>query len=174
MDMAEKGAAGALARIDRVRVSGPNRLRVVWKKVPRDDTIDLTGWIATGGDILKPLQDEALFSKAQVANYGSAVAWDDDGDLAIDAVHLKKLADEQRPFDAAAAEKWQHSLQISNNEAADLLQLSLSTWMAYKAGTSTIPGAVAMVCRVMLRDPIFLQAHFRPRRSAGRPRTRAS
>jgi len=162
-----------MTRIQSVRVSGPSTVRVTWKKPHKADAIDLTGWIATGGNILKPLSVEAVFAKAKVANYGAAIAWDDDGDLAIDAVHLKKLAEEQRLFDAAAAARWQRSLKVSNNEAADLLQLSLSTWMAYKAGTSAIPAAVGMVCRVMLRDPILLQAHFRPRRGAGRPRTRS-
>jgi hypothetical protein len=163
-----------LPRIDRVSVRGPNTVRLIWKRPYRSDHVDLTGWIATGGEILRPLRDEAVFAKAKVTNYGAAIAWDEDGDLSIDAMHLKKLAEEQRPFDAASAEQWQRLLKISNNEAADLLQLSLSTWMAYKAGTSAIPAAVAMVCRVMLRDPILLQAHFRPRKPAGRPRTSAS
>jgi hypothetical protein len=39
-----------------------------------------------------------VFARARVENYGAAITWDD-GDLAIDAYHLKKLADEQKPFD---------------------------------------------------------------------------
>jgi hypothetical protein len=58
--------------------------------------VDLTGWVATGGDVLAPLRDESVFARARIENYGAAVAWDD-GDLAIDAVYLKKLAEEQRP-----------------------------------------------------------------------------
>jgi hypothetical protein len=33
-----------------------------------------------------------VFARARVENYGAAIAWDD-GDLAIDAVHLKQIAD---------------------------------------------------------------------------------
>jgi hypothetical protein len=37
-----------------------------------------------------------------------------------------------------------------------------------KAGTSTIPPTIAMMCRAMLRDPLIMQADQRPRK-AGRP-----
>jgi type IV secretory pathway TrbD component len=59
-------------------------------------------------------------------------------------------------------------MSLSNNEAADLLGISASTWNAYKAG-APIPAAVAMLCRAAQRDPILMQAHYRPRQ-AGRPR----
>jgi hypothetical protein len=59
-------------------------------------------------------------------------------------------------------------LGLSNNEVADLLDISLSTWNAYKSGSSTIPQVIALACRAMLRDPVIMQAHFRPRKT-GRP-----
>jgi len=37
-----------------------------------------------------------VFARARVENHGAAVAWDAD-DLAIDAHHLKMLAEEQKP-----------------------------------------------------------------------------
>jgi hypothetical protein len=95
------------------------------------------------------------------------------GDLAIDAAHLKLLADEQKIFDAREASKWQDELGLSNNEAADLLHISLSSWNSYKAGTAPIPTPLAMLCRAILRDPILVQAHLRPRRT-GRPRKRSA
>ena len=60
-------------------------------------------------------------------------------------------------------------MQLSNHEAAALLGIAVSTWNAYKA-QGNIPSAVAMLCRAAQRDPIMMQAHFRPRRTAGRPR----
>ena len=66
---------------------------------------------------------------------------------------------------------WQKAMALSNSEAADLLGISVSTWNAYKAGAS-IPGAIAMLCRAARRDPILMQAHYRPRR-AGRQRKSA-
>jgi hypothetical protein len=52
--------------------------------------------VATGGDLLAPLRDPAMSSRAAILNYGTAVGWDDD-DLAIDALRLK-IAEEQSLF----------------------------------------------------------------------------
>jgi len=65
-----------------------------------------------------PLADTDLFRQARVASYGSAIAWDDD-DLAIDALHLKRLADEQRPFGNSDLRAWQTATRLSNAEAAE-------------------------------------------------------
>jgi hypothetical protein len=160
-----------LPRIESVAVSGPMSLRIRWRDVRAADVVDLTGWVATGGNVLSPLRDPPVFARARLENYGAAVAWDD-GDLAIDAVHLKKLADEQKPFGPDDARVWQERTELSNNEAANLIGVSLSTWNGYKAG-SPIPKPVAMILRAILRDPIMMQAHLRPR-VAGRPRSKAS
>jgi type IV secretory pathway TrbD component len=156
-----------LPRIERIAVRGPTTLRVKWRRGASED-IDLAGWIATGGDILAQLSNLDVFNKARVAEYGTAVAWDDD-DLRIDAVHLERIAREQQPFGAKEAAEWQREMQLSNHEAAALLGLAVSTWNAYKA-EGNIPSTVAMVCRATRRDPIMMHAHFRPRRPAGRPR----
>jgi hypothetical protein len=160
-----------LPRIESVAVSGPISLRIRWRGVRAADLVDLTGWVATGGAVLSPLRDPSVFARARLENYGAAVAWDD-GDLAIDAVHLKKLVDEQKPFGPDDARVWQEQTELSNNEAASLIGVSLSTWNGYKAG-SPIPKTVAMLCRAIVRDPIMMQAHLRPR-VAGRPRSKAS
>jgi hypothetical protein len=153
-------------RVERVAVRKPATLRIKWRS-GRSEDIDLAGWIATGGDILARLNSD-LFGKARIADYGAAVAWDDD-DLRIDAVHLEQLAQEQRPFGAKEASEWQRMMQLSNQEAAGLLGIAVSTWSAYKA-QGNIPSAMAMLCRAARRDPIMMHAHFRPRRAAGRPR----
>jgi hypothetical protein len=154
-------------RIDKVSVTGPATLRVKWKGKGMPVDVNLTGWIATGGETLAALKSKDTFGEATVGNYGSAVLWDD-GDLAIDATHLMLLANEQKKFNKDDARKWQLTIGLSNNEVADLLDISLSTWNAYKAGTSTIPLTIAMMCRAILRDPLIMQAHLRPRK-AGRP-----
>lgn len=84
-----------LPQIETVTVAGPSTLRIRWCGKRNADTVNLIGWIATGGDILAPLRDTAVFARAAVAAYGAAVFWDSD-DLAIDALHLKKLTDEQQ------------------------------------------------------------------------------
>jgi hypothetical protein len=156
-----------LPRIKTVTATSPVTLVVTWTD-NRKDRIDLAGWIATGGDVLGPLFDDRLFLDARVAEHGTAVAWDDD-DLMIDATHLQMLAAEQRPFMAEEAAEWQEAIELSNNEIADFLGIALSTWNAYKAGTAVIPVRIGMLCRAALRDPIILQAHFKPRKT-GRPK----
>jgi Protein of unknown function (DUF2442) len=160
----------SIPRIERVTVISPTALRIKWKQ-GATDKVDLAGWIATGGDTLSALHQPAVFAKAEISDYGSSVAWDDD-DLRIDSVHLELLAREQRPFGAKEATKWQEAMQLSNHEAASLLGIAVSTWNAYKS-EGTIPAAVAMLCRAAQRDPVVMNAHFRPRRAAGRPRKSA-
>jgi hypothetical protein len=82
-------------RIEAVSVKQPATLRLRWQGRRTRDSVDLTGWIATGGETLAPLREAPVFAKASVGNYGAAVVWDN-GDLAIDAEHLKMLADEQK------------------------------------------------------------------------------
>jgi type IV secretory pathway TrbD component len=156
----------ATPRIRSVAVIGPRILSVRWKG-GGGDRINLSGWIATGGGILSALLQPAEFGQPRVADYGTAVAWGEDDDLRIDAVHLEQIAAEQRPFGASDAAKWQKTMALSNNEAADLLGISASTWLVYKAG-ARMPSAIAMLCRAARRDPILMHAHYRPRKT-GRP-----
>lgn len=161
-----------MPRIEAVSVEGTGRLSVKWRGKARRDMVNLLGWIATGGEILAPLMVPTIFGKASVGNYGAAIVWDD-GDLAIDAQHVMLLADEQKKFDERDAKRWQEQVGLSNNEVADLFRLSTSTWCAYKAGGAEIPVPIAMLCRAMLRDPVLMQAHYRPR-VTGRPSKRAA
>jgi hypothetical protein len=159
-----------IPRIRKVVAAPPSALDIKWKG-GQTDRIDLSGWIATGGDMLAPLRNPDLFRKPFIGDYGASVAWDDD-DLRIDAVHLALLAQEQRPFGAREAAQWQKDMGLSNREVAEFLGLAVSTWNAYKSA-GNIPAAVAILCRAARRDPILMQAHFRPRRPVGRPRKSA-
>ena len=154
-------------RIAAVTAEGQTALRLRWKG-GGEAHAELVGWIATGGEVLAPLLASDLFRAPRIAEHGTAVAWGDDDDLMIDAVHLEQIAAEQQPFGAQEIAGWQEAMRLSNQEAAGFLGVSLSTWNAYKAG-ARIPTAVAMLCRAATRDPLLLQAHFRPRKP-GRPR----
>jgi hypothetical protein len=90
-------------RIQAIAVEGATTLKVKWKR-GSTEYVDLTGWIAGGGDILAALREPDVFRKPRVADFGAAVAWDDD-DLRIDAVHLRQLTLEQRPFGAGRPRK---------------------------------------------------------------------
>ena len=157
-----------IPRIQTVTVTGPAALGVTWDNAP-SEVVDLSGWIGAGSIAIAPLRDAAVFGSARVSEYRDAVEWGDpDGDLAIDAEHLRRIAEEQRPFQSRDLADWQNAASVSNNEAADFLGVALSTFNAYKAGAA-IPRAVQMICRASLRDPVILHAHYRPR-VTGRPR----
>lgn len=92
---------GELPRIETVTPESGFVIRVCWRGRRVSNAVNLTDWIATGGDLLKALRDPTVFARARVENYGAAVAWDD-CDLAIDAHHLKTLADEQKSSDMSS------------------------------------------------------------------------
>ena len=89
-----------ICRIQAVAVEGPTTLKVKWKRGPTE-RINLSGWIANGGEILAALSKPDVFGKPRVADHGAAVAWDE-SDLRIDAMHLQQLAVEQRRPEEAA------------------------------------------------------------------------
>ena len=112
--------ASETPRIEKVSVISPSTLRVKWRSRAAPDEVDLTGWIATGGDASAALAGRDVFKRAKVGNYGTAVLWDE-GDLAIDAAHLLMLVTEQKEFSEVVARRWQKRIGLSNNEVADLL-----------------------------------------------------
>ena len=86
---------GETPRVRSVAVVGSSVIEVAWVD-GGSDRVDLAGWISTGSAIIAPLKDPAIFKTARVSDYGSSVAWGDDEDLVIDAVHLAKIANYQR------------------------------------------------------------------------------
>jgi hypothetical protein len=161
-----------IPRIAEVAVEPDKTLRIVWHN-GQADRVTLAGWIATGGELLAPLETREIFATARIGDYGSAVEWEGDDDLRIDSYHLAQLAAEQQPFDKRELEAWQRLINLSNQEAADFFDIALSTWNAWRAGESAIPGAVGIAARAALRDPVVMQAHYRPRRT-GRPRRQSA
>ena len=158
-----------LPRIKAVTAASGAVLDIEWSDGGRS-TVDLIGWIATGGSMLAPLKDPVIWATAQPADYGATVEWAGD-DLAIDAWHLFQIAEDQRDFGADDLHRWQAETGLSNNEAADFLGVSLSTWKNYRAG-QPVSDSVKMVLRAALRDPLMMHAHYRPRRT-GRPKNAA-
>ena len=154
--------------INKVKVAAPSAITVTWKGGGTDH-IELAGWVATGGDILAPLLDPKMFKTARVGEYGAMVAWGDSEDLAIDALHLQRIAGEQRAVAAIELAKWQTANNFTNDEAAHVVGVSRSTWASYKGGAD-IPTTVQIAFRAILRDPVITHAHYRPLKGApGRP-----
>ncbi|WP_207458973.1 hypothetical protein [Azospirillum sp. SYSU D00513] len=156
------------SRIEAVSIAG-TVLTVRWLGGGTDD-IDIAGWLARPGpsefDILK---DPAVLARPKVKGWGTVVAWDEEGDVGIDNVHLRLLAEQQKPFRAAEILDWQNRMGLSNHEAAKLLNVGLSTFHTYKNGSASIPSVVQIACRAMERDPVLFEAHYKPSRPSGRP-----
>lgn len=140
------------------------RLWVRWRDGTVAD-IDMTGAVYRVG-AFAPLRDPDAFRHVEVIDAGCAISWPETG-LDYSSSSLVRLAEEQAPFGAADFVAWQETLHLSNQEAADFLDVSLSTVKNYRS-TDGIPKPVRMACRATLRDPHLLQAHFRPRHP-GRP-----
>lgn len=159
--------ATELPRIRKVSASPkfPNTLVIVWAGTERDaGRSDMTGVIASV-KAFEPLRDPGLFRQVEIIDHGVAVGWPNGLDYS--ASNLRVLADEQQPMDGPAFARWQTRLKLSNREAADALGVSLKTVKNYRK-SRRVPTAVTLACRAMQRDPLVMQAHYRPRR-AGRP-----
>ena len=66
-------------RILAVGAVGPGVLKIKWRGRSAD-RVDLSGWIATGGEILSPLGDGDVVKSPRVSDYGAGVAWGDEDD----------------------------------------------------------------------------------------------
>ncbi len=162
--------AEPLHRIRRARPGdAPAALVIEW-----DDgavtLVDLTGVIARV-KAFAPLAEPAVFRRARVIDGGLALGWP--GGLDYAAASLRLVADEQRPMTGADFIDWQRALTLSNQEAADLLDISLGTVKNLRRRAAAIPRPLSIACRQTLRDPTVFRAHFRPRRP-GRPRRPAT
>ncbi len=149
----------SMPRIEKVQPQPHARLRLKLKGEKGWRTADLSGFIARYAG-LAPLDDDAMFRRVKVIDWGAAVGWPDD--LDIGARTLVRLSDEQSAFSNAEFRRWQSEMKLSNAEAADVLGVSLATIKNYRSA-ARIPSAVAIACRAMRSDPAILAAHFEPR-----------
>lgn len=148
-----------MARLKAVKALPARKLKLSWRG-GGTAVCDLTGLIARSKRLL-PLSDAALFSAAKMIDWGAGVGWP--RGLDVSAQTLLRIASEQAGFDKASFRAWQAELELSNQEAADALGLTLGTIKNYRNG-HTIPPAVAVACRAMMNDPHVIAAHFRPRK----------
>ncbi|CAO3411717.1 DUF2442 domain-containing protein [Azospirillum largimobile] len=142
-------------------------LLLVWED-GRTDRVDLTGWLEAGHPYFHRLRDPALFATAQLTD-ATTVEWGGDEDLSIDSLNLALLAERQRAFGQADLVAWQDRLDLSNQEAADLVGVHVNTWGNWRTGTTPVPPMLGIVCRAIARDPLLFAAHYRPRRSPRPP-----
>ena len=148
-----------MPRIERVQPQPHAKLRLKLKGEKTWRVADLSGFIARYAGLV-PLEDDAVFRRAKVVDWGAAVGWPDD--LDIGARTLVRLSEEQSAFSNAEFRGWQSEMKLSNAEAADVLGVSLATIKNCRSA-AIVPAAIAIACRAMLSDPAILAAHFEPR-----------
>lgn len=155
-----------LPRISKVRAAeSPRTLIVDWAGGADQSRVDMTGVIATV-KAFAVLEDSKFFRDVEVIDHGVAIGWPDGLDYS--AFNLRVLAEEQQPMDGPGFVRWQEAVKLSNQETADVLGVSLKTIKNYRRSQG-VPTAVSLACRALLRQPLVLQAHYRPRKP-GRPR----
>lgn len=158
-----------LPLVRRVRPADPPKTLIIdWRGGGRD-SVDLTGLIARV-KAFAPLEDETEFRAVHIVEHGVGIEWDCGLDLSGSTLTI--MADEQRPMPAAEFIGFLTDYKISNREAADLFDRSLSTIKNWRSGKTDISSTASIAVRTMIRDEVVLLAHFRPQ-ARGRPRKRA-
>lgn len=158
-----------IPRFSEVKAIAPDTLDIVWDD-GRSQQVSLAGWIAAN-DLSRVFGVTCRFDDIRVIDYGTGIQWGDDEDLAIDNLHVLMIGEEQQEISGGDLSRWQESMRVSNQEAADLIGVRVSTWHNYKSGENRIPKGTQIALRAMLKDPVVFEAHFRPRRT-GRPASR--
>lgn len=130
------------------------------------DTVNLVGVVHRAA-AFEPLRDPNAFRKVKVIDWGGGIGWPD-FKLDYGAESIERLAIEQRGMSNKDFIAWQERLSLSNQEAADLLEVSTSTLKNYRRD-HRIPTVVSIACSAMAVDRTAFYAHFRPRK-VGRPK----
>jgi hypothetical protein len=153
-----------LPRIKNLKAEPPYTLHITWQK-RGSDRVDMVGVVSRFSPFA-PLRDETAFAKVALVDFGTGVEWP--GGLDMSAASLWRLAQEQRAMTGADFVRWQKAHALSNQEAADLLGVALSTVKGYRRRKRPLPKAVQIACRAMDADPTAFYAHFSSRKP-GRP-----
>ena len=150
--------------IDRIGIASlPTTLAITWSD-KSTDRVDLTGVVARTPP-MAALTDPAVFGQAELVAHGHAVAWP--GDIDLGAGVLRLIADEQRPMTGDQAAAMRETLKLSQAELAEALGLSKRTVQNHEAAAE-VPAVFRIALRAMTREPLILDALYRPRK-AGRP-----
>jgi hypothetical protein len=152
-------------RIRNIKVIPPHGLEIRWKD-KSSDRVDMTG-VLWQHPVFAPLRDAARFARVEIINWGHGIEWPEDG-LDYAAQNLQRLARLQTEMTEGDFSAWQARLKLSNQEAADVLGVTLSTIKNYRNGRS-LPRPTQLGCKVIEDDRILLDAFYRPRKT-GRPR----
>ena len=147
----------------------PYTLIITWTG-GRKTAVDMTGVVARSGRF-RELLDPATFADVDVVTHGWGIGWG--CGLDYSAQSLARLAREQKPMTGKDFARWMRNMNLSNQEASDVLGVSLTTVKNHKRAKGPLPAVVAIACSALAEDKTAFFAHYRPRR-AGRPRAKAA
>ncbi|HJM48764.1 MAG TPA: DUF2442 domain-containing protein [Alphaproteobacteria bacterium] len=156
-------------RIKKLEVVGPLSLRAIFKDGTEVDA-DLSGLCARSRHFKVFRDDPEAFAQAHLIHNGSGIAWPNGLDYGADA--LLSLALWQQEMSGREFKAWQRRVQLSNNEAADLLGVSLTTVKNYH-GRDVVPAAVKIACDAFEHNPTLLYGRFKVR-ERGRPKAKVA
>ncbi len=139
-------------------------LNVTWKNGAQD-TINLVGLIERSRHFKRFLGQADEFQFVEVVENGIGIEWDNGLDYSAES--LWRMAELQRPVSKGFFSGWQSGLEISNQEAADMLGVSLATVKKYRHG-SPVPRPTVLACKSILENKDAVFALYRPRHT-GRP-----
>jgi DNA-binding transcriptional regulator YiaG len=123
-------------------------LRVQWDNGD-ENTIDISGLIATFRAYAPLRESPELFRQVQVGEHGTDVIWSDKIDMAADT--LWRLAQEQSgaTMTADAFRHWRERKAYTLDEAARVLGISRRMIAYYEEGQRPIPRVVALATRAL-------------------------
>lgn len=117
---------------------------VTWED-GRAEEIDLAP-VILGFKVFRPLRDNRpLFEGVRLGDYGSAIVWDEDMDLA--SYTLERLADSRRVMSSAEFREWMKRNHLTLDTAAPVLGLSRRTVAAISSGERSMDLTTTLACR---------------------------
>lgn len=122
----------------------PHTVAVTWRD-GRTEAVDLTP-IIMAFKVFRPLRDDpARFAAVHVDEYGSAIMWSDEMDIAN--YTLDRLAQVSRPMTREDFRAWMKRHGLTLDTAAPVLGISRRQAAAYSSGEKIIDRAVKLACR---------------------------
>lgn len=137
-------AEAMLQPLAAVRAAGPARLEVAWA----DGTtmfVDLAA-VLEASLPLAPLRDPAVFAQARLGAEGFDVQWPGGIELAGDQLWRWGREQAGELMSAALFRAWRGRHNLSQNQAARTLGLSLRMIKYYESGEKPIPKTIRLAC----------------------------
>ena len=130
--------AKAAPNIKLVRPGDGRRLIIIWKGGV-ESAIDVAQYVSTFAALAPLRDDDDLFRKVKVGEWGWCAHWSDELEISSDT--LWRLALEQG---SDWLRRWRTAHDMTQSEAALALGVSPRMWRYYEAGTHLLPKTVRL------------------------------